>query len=515
MQISNLTPLVFQDELLPKETRLIGFSALVEYLKVQAPVRKPACVSTAHVRGSVREEASWRVFDKRYQPEDTVSGHLTFALRHEVQDFLLWKRIFAVLPEEALLAYIKETPTGMTNRRAWFYYEFLMNKPLNLPDAAANIPAVEALDSERYFTSKGTLSKRHRVRNNLLGTPDFCPIIQRTETLEDLHAQQLGQQASETLSRVSNQLVARAASFLLLADSRASFAIEGERPPRGRLEPWLKAVKQAGKHPLTLDEIVRLHGLLIADNRFVRLGLRTDGVFLGERSHDREPIPEFIGARPDNLTDLLQGLITANAQMQLLGLDPVLQAAAIAFGFVYIHPLEDGNGRLHRYLIHHVLAERKFSTPGVLFPVSSVLLERIETYQQVLRNHSGPLMPYIEWRGTESGNVEVLNDTMDLYRYFDCTEAAEFLYQCIQRTIEHDLPKELYYLKRHDQAMQRMMDTVSLSDRQAEDFILFTRQNDGVLPKSRRKKEFEALSDAEVLELQQFVNEAFEDMEFS
>ncbi|HIP51694.1 MAG TPA: hypothetical protein EYG94_06355 [Campylobacterales bacterium] len=30
----------------------------------------------------------------------------------------------------------------------------------------------------------------------------------------------------------------------------------------------------------------------------------------------------------------------------------------IAFSFVYIHPLEDGNGRIHRYLIHHVLAER-------------------------------------------------------------------------------------------------------------------------------------------------------------
>lgn len=32
----------------------------------------------------------------------------------------------------------------------------------------------------------------------------------------------------------------------------------------------------------------------------------------------------------------------------------MLTAATIAFGFVFIHPLSDGNGRIHRYLIHHV-----------------------------------------------------------------------------------------------------------------------------------------------------------------
>jgi Fic family protein len=62
-------------------------------------------------------------------------------------------------------------------------------------------------------------------------------------------------------------------------------------------------------------------------------------------------------------------------------LDPVLQAAATAFGFVYIHPLQDGNGRLLRCLIHHVLAETKFTPQGLVFPVSSFMLDRIEAYR--------------------------------------------------------------------------------------------------------------------------------------
>ena len=69
----------------------------------------------------------------------------------------------------------------------------------------------------------------------------------------------------------------RAASLLLLAGSGVSFEIEGEKPPRSRLERWGRAVLQAGKNPLTIDEILRLHTVLIEDTRFTRAGLRMDG----------------------------------------------------------------------------------------------------------------------------------------------------------------------------------------------------------------------------------------------
>jgi hypothetical protein len=94
---------------------------------------------------------------------------------------------------------------------------------------------------------------------------------------------------------------------MLLADSRASFEIEGERPPRNRLERWGRAVMQAGKNRLALDDIIRLHGVLIEDTRFVRPGLRPDGVFPGERDHLGDPLPEFIGAQPGDLGDLMRG----------------------------------------------------------------------------------------------------------------------------------------------------------------------------------------------------------------
>jgi len=307
------------------------------------------------------------------------------------------------------------------------------------------------------------------------------------------------------------RLVSRAASFLLLTDSRASFEIEGERPPRNRLERWGRAVLQAGRNALSLDELNRLHGVLIEDARFITSGLRPDGVFLGERDLNGDPLPEFIGARPRDLALLVEGMLSANERMKESGVDPVLQAAACAFGFVYIHPYQDGNGRLHRCLIHHVLAERKFTPPGMVFPVSSVMLDRIDDYRVTLQNHSGPLMDFIEWRPTADRNVEVMNDTADLYRFFDCTEAAEFLYACVERTVERDLPEEIDYLRRHDEAQRCIMETVEMPDRLAQNLILFLRQNNGVLSKRRRENEYEALSNEEVAAIEDIYEDVFGD----
>ena len=480
---------IFQERTVPNGARLAGWAALVHALALAAPVRRTSCVSGQHVRGSRREERLWTVFDKRYWPGDSFADHLTFALRHEDIDLLILKRAFEAVPKAELEAMVRAAPTGTEVRRAWYLYETLTGRALAVDDAP-RAAAVDLIDPRAYFTGKPRLSRRHRVRDNLLGTGRFSPVIRRTKALTGFVELDLAAKARETVGRTGAHLVARAASFMLLADSRASFAIENERPPRNRLERWARAVLQAGKNPLTLDEILRLQHVLIEDTRFVRAGAAFRRRLSGERDHQGDPLPEFIGARPDDLADLMAGLLEANDRMRGDDVDPVLKAAATAFGFVYVHPFEDGNGRMHRCLIHHVLAERKFTPPGMVFPVSSVMLDRIDDYRSTLQAHSGPLMQFIEWRPTPERNVEVLNATADLYRYFDCTDVAEFLYACVSRTVEHDLPREIDYLRRHDEAIRRIMDTVEMPDRIAEDLVMFIRQNKGKLSKRRREDEF-------------------------
>jgi hypothetical protein len=190
-------------------------------------------------------------------------------------------------------------------------------------------------------------------------------------------------------------------------------------------------------------------------------------------------------------------------------LDPVIAAAVLAFGFVYIHPLEDGNGRLHRFLIHHVLATRGLNPPGLVFPVSAVILDRLDNYRTVLESCSRRLLPVVEWRPTPQGNVEVLSDTADFYRFFDATPHAEFLFACVARTIDEDLPREAEFLRRHDLFRARVTELVDMPERMLDLLFRFLHQNGGRLSKRARENAFTALEPREVEAVETFYAEAF------
>ena len=265
-----------------------------------------------------------------------------------------------------------------------FLYEWLLGVRLDLPAAQRGAYA-SVVDPDLQWAIVGVTSTRHRVKNNLPGTPLFCPMVFRTESLNAFRARNLAERARAAVAGVPADLLARTAAFLLLKDSRSSFDIEGEHPPQDRIQRWGKAIGEAGRRPVDLDELLRLQRLVVGDARFVHLGLRVEGGFVGE--HDREsgaPLPVHISARHDDLSSLIEGLVAFD-RMAALHLDPVIAAAVLAFGFVYIHPFEDGNGRLHRYLMHHVLAERGFNPPGVVFPVSAAILDRIDDYRRTLK----------------------------------------------------------------------------------------------------------------------------------
>jgi hypothetical protein len=223
------------------------------------------------------------------------------------------------------------------------------------------------------------------------------------------------------------------------------------------------------------------------------------------------PLPEHISARPDDLASLLDGLL-AFSEGAARVLDPVIAAAVLSFGFVYMHPFEDGNGRIHRYLIHHVLANSGFNPPGLVFPVSSAILGDIQTYRAVLQSYSSRLLPLLEWAPTEDGNVKVLNDTADFYRYFNATAHAEFLFQCVRRTIEHDLPEEARFLQGYDAFCTRVQALVDMPAHTLDLLFRFLHQNEGKLSKRGRSREFSALTDEEVTAIERFYRNTFQNL---
>jgi hypothetical protein len=199
---------------------------------------------------------------------------------------------------------------------------------------------------------------------------------------------------------------------------------------------------------------------------------------------------------------------------QMLQADPAFNAlvhsAGLAFGFIYVHPYADGNGRLHRYLINHVLAERKFSPDGVVLPVSAEILARIADYSALLRSRSGPLLDFIEWKQTDKGNVEVTADTSDLYRYIDVTDEAAFLSECVRSTVEKTFPAEISFLESYDKASRRIGAMIEMPNNMIGTLIVQVVNNGGRVPNKRRKNEYKALTDDEVSKVEDVIKEEFE-----
>ena len=189
--------------------------------------------------------------------------------------------------------------------------------------------------------------------------------------------------------------------------------------------------------------------------------------------------------------------------------DAVLLATILAFGFVFIHPFEDGNGRIHRYLFHHVLAEKGFVPKGLIFPVSAVILERIDEYRKILEHFSKTRLDLIEWRPTEKNNVDVLNETIDLYRYFDATKQAEFFFECVAETVNKTLPDEVNYLKKYDLLNEFIKNYIDMPDKLVDLLIRFLNQNTGKLSKRAKEREFKKLTDREIQAIEQKYAEIF------
>lgn len=492
---------VFNGKTTPELVTLVGYGAIINALQLFMPMPdKLATISKKHKQYSTE---NWLIFTPRHHPKETLFHHLVFALKYEGINLLFFKKLFQKVAKEEITSMVQSEPTGQYSRKIWFLYEWLMQEKLDIPDLAIKnfIPLID--EDIQFGLSNSVNSSRHRIKNNLPGTIDFCPLIFKTDKLKNYIEENLSQKKDTYLKAFHKDVLQRASAFLLLKDSKASFTIEGENPTINRAVRWGKAIGQAGAKSLDKDELLRLQQIVIENSRFIAMGFRKEGGFVGE--HDRttgEPIPEHISAKKEDIEKLIDGLIATSVKLEESNFDPVLSASAIAFGFVFIHPYVDGNGRIHRYLIHHILSKMKFTHQGIIFPVSASILNHIDDYRKALEAYSHPLLDFIEWEKTKSNNIEVLNDTIDFYRYFDATKQAEFLYDCVNDTIENVIPQEVTYLQKYDEMKSYLDDEFQMPDKMVALLIRFLEQNGGKFSKRAIEKEFSALTEEEIKEIE-------------
>lgn len=487
------------------------------WLRARFGVRAPRPHVESYVvpgvrRTEVHGSRTIEYYGRPYMPDaNDLRAHLRFALRHEPIDLTVFVGALKAMGPDPIRQWVADEPTGAFSRRAWFFYETFVAM-LDLPDARSG-NYVDAVDPLRHVTASRINAPRYRVGNNLLGSRDFCPVVRRTARLADQLGMHVDVEARALMDGYDPATLARAISYLYTKETRSSFAIEDETPSPTRASRFVAALRSADRFdPSSRAAIVSLQNQIV-DPRYAATGWRDFQNFVGEHVDFREQV-HFICPRPQDVPSLIYGWIGLTERMTR-DIDPVIAAAISAFAFVFIHPFEDGNGRIHRFLMHHILARTGFSPPGVIFPISAAIVRDPRGYDALLKSFSARLFKHIDWHwepGEVPGEQQIVveNDTIDLYRYFDATQFAEYLHDRVAETVRTDLRKELNYVAIFDRAYEGIRDVVDMPDRRASLFIRLCMKNAGRISKAKRGQ-FDELSDAEVAAMEQAVIDAIGD----
>jgi Fic family protein len=488
-----------------RPTAPAGLAWLIQHfgLKLPEPAVRSEIVAGARrtviLNGRVLEQ-----YPKPYGPSG-VLGNLRFALRYEPLDLGVWNALLQVLDRGELQAWVQADPTGRYARRAWYLYESVTGNQLD----AADVPPtgyVDLADNRLQITGPVVKIRRQRVNLNLIGDTRYSVLVRRTEQIQRAIGEGLGEQARRLVESCDSSLLARAVHYLFTRETKSSFAIEGESPSSDRAERFVAALSHAAEFDTgSVDAFVRLQNTIV-DRRYAESGWRAIQNYVGQTRSDYSEHVHFVSPKPEDVPELMSGWMRMTAQMQENAVDPVCAAAAVAFGFVFIHPFGDGNGRIHRFLVHHILARRGFTPHNLVFPVSAVMLRDRRAYDQVLARFSAPLMPFIDWTLDPDGRMTVTNQTAGLYRHWDATWVAEYLYGVIAETIRRDLAEEIRFLSAFDAAVTRTMNIVDMPDRRAALLVRLILQNQGSLSKGKRP-EFAELSDAELASIEAAIAE--------
>src|SRR3989304_10351534 len=133
-----------------------GYSYLIEQYKLAA---RPLSVSAridARTKGRQLQQSGDQdvlVFEPKYQPENTLAGHLQFALRYEGINLEVLALLFQQTGKDELNTWLAVSPTSIYARRAGFLYEWLTRQELK-----SNVPSktryVDLVDNEIQFGLK-------------------------------------------------------------------------------------------------------------------------------------------------------------------------------------------------------------------------------------------------------------------------------------------------------------------------------------------------------------------------
>ena len=435
---------------------------------------------------------------------DSILEHALFALKHESLQLAVLHEAMKLVPALELAQALAEKPKAANLRRAAFVWEKAneTNLPLPWPTTGGNY--VDMFDEAEHYTGQvWEKNSRLRVNFNGLGPYAYCPVVLRDADLE-LQGSQILEELKVWATDPDNaEFLDRVVSWAYLSETRDSYAIENETASPDKQRAFLGAMTHlSDREPLSVDYLIKLQQTVVSRKEAGEYDLRGFQNWL-QRGGQGALAVRYIPPGPDVLPALMDGFIQMANAMD--GTPPLIKAAIVSFGFVFLHPFGDGNGRLSRLLAHQslnfngALPDAK-GTPAIL-PLSVAMKKDEKGYLAALESFSKPVRALWDVTFIDEGNFlfEFKSSAM-VYASWSAQNAARFITSCARDALEKALLDESTYLQAYDRAFEEIDSAFDLPNRTINLLIQWIQQNDCKMPQRRRNAEELLLLKAEEID---------------
>lgn len=464
---------------------LAGYAWLQESLKLAGfPLHRPARVQPVTRIEQIGETLAVPP-GVAPDPEDLL-GHLLFALKHEGINLSILAQALPHISLAALEKELERAPNGIYIRKACFLREAFTHEQVRQHSPVRG-QFVPLFDPNLYITMSGERNSRWRVEFNGIGTLAYCAIVERTPEVVALLEYDIVGRAQAFIEGLPADMMDRAIHWAYLHETQNSFAIEKESPSEDKSRKFIQLLRQAHERiPLSEDYLVSLQNATISNPLDMAAAFRHEQNHLASGLQGAAGVT-YIPPEPDLCRELMGQLMSLgnDAPMRI---DPLVAAGIISFGFVFLHPFMDGNGRLSRFLIHHTLCRAGALGNGLLLPVSVAMKREERLYLETLQLFSRPAREFwdVKWIDQQQYVFKFSGDSA-IYRFWDATPAVRFTLEMAKQALEVELRDEMIFLENYDTIVKKVNESYDVRGSDLANLVMMCLANNGTVSKNRRK----------------------------
>lgn len=464
----------------------LGYEFLRQVLALSAfPAERPALLKPVT---RVEQTDTFLAIPKHVAPAtDDPVAHILFALKHEGTNLQILAEALPKIDPASLIEELRHAPTGTYTRTVCYLWEKFTEKQLtDLPEIAG--PTVELFNSGKYITGPSQRDARWRVAFNGLGTLRYCATVERTPYLRDAIKSDILGRTKAFIATLGQGVTDRALAWAYLHETESSFAIEREAPSEDKARLFVALLHQAHeRRAMSEDYLVELQNSVVSNPHDKAAGFRTNQNWLRGPMRGAAGI-SYLPPPPEMVPKLMEELL-AFANTPPKEVDPIVIASIASFGFVYVHPFMDGNGRLARFLFHQALCQSGKLEKGLLLPVSVAMKRNEEEYLSVLRQYSRLAREQWSVRWIDGDQYDLrFNGNASIYRYWDATKCVEFGYKMAEQALEVELRNETKFLARYDKILKAVDQRFDVRGSILSSLVMLCLDNNDVISKNRRKQ---------------------------